>query len=110
MDSKLIYQASEHMQGKVKWIKLTDTEWVYCGTDQEIDRELLITNINSHITSSICYVAYTRKESIETIKEEVLNAIGKLIGLHNFSIWDAGFINTIEFNHIGVFRKGTVIT
>lgn len=108
MDSKLIFQASGHMQGKVTWIKLTDTEWTYFGAGKEVDRELVIATINSHMVESKLYVAYQRNESFETSKEEVMNEISQLVGYHDFIVWDTNFIMAIEFNHIGVFRKGKV--
>jgi hypothetical protein len=108
MNSRLIYRASKHMQRIVTWAMLTDTEWVYCGAEQEINKELVIANIKSHIIGFHLYVAYTREGSFETTQELVIDAIDKLLGFHDFLIWDTGFSSAIEFNHIGVFRRGAV--
>jgi hypothetical protein len=106
MDSKLIFQANRHNSLKVKWLMLADTEWVYFGVGQEINKDYIKSIVEEHIGNGKMYVSYTRNESFEVNGEGFMKGIQTILDSNDFSIWDSKFEKVIEFNKIGVFRKG----
>jgi hypothetical protein len=108
MDSKLIFQTSQHLKLKVKWNMLTNTEWAYFGVGEEINKECIKTIIEEYIDDYKIVIAYTRQDSFETDKGQLLKSIESILSNHDFFLWDSKFKKVIEFNHIGVFRKGSV--
>jgi ABC-type uncharacterized transport system involved in gliding motility auxiliary subunit len=106
-DSHLIYNASDKIKYKVTWNKVTrDSEWVYFGSTDKINKELVINAINNHFADDILYVVFTRNESTRTTIENIKNAIDGFLGVQNFLIWDTDFKKAIEFNKIGTLRCG----
>ena len=109
MDSRIIYSASEKMKGEIYWPKLTDTEWIYFGSSDEINEELVSERINSHFSDSDLYVAWTRDKSFESTKQNIIERMGNILGSENFIVWNSAFTEAIEFNKIGVLRCGKYI-
>jgi len=106
MESRLIYIASEHLKSKVNWIKVTESEWIYCGSNGDVKFEIVLEHINHHFLDSNFYIALNRSESIESNSQTIFRDIKELVGMKDFLLWDFSFEKVIEFNHIGVFRKG----
>lgn len=106
MTSRLIYEASKHSKGNVEWIKHSDSEWLYCGVVEDFKGNLLSDHINNHLQDETLYVSINRNESFKIKKNETLAVISEIIGTKDFFIWTSTFKNVIEFNRIGVFRKG----
>lgn len=109
MDSRLIYSASQAAKYNVTWTKVTpDSEWIYFGDTNKIDKSLIIKTINEHFSDPVLLVALNRQESIEIDKSDIDKSIEKIIGIQDFCIWDLHFKKVIEFNRIGVMRRGEV--
>ena len=110
LDPKLIYTASEAMKLKVSWTKVTvDSEWTYFGDGNEVNRGVVEDSMNSHFTDNASlYVSTTRQQSFEANKSETIEQIEELLGKESFFIWDTKFRKVIEFNRIGVMRRGQV--
>jgi hypothetical protein len=106
MDTRLIYNKSEKLKLKVDWIKPADTEWIYCGAAGEVKWNIVTEELNSFFDSDAFYVATTRTNSLHVDKEGLLSSIQNLVGKKNFIVWNVVFQKAIEFNQIGVFRKG----
>jgi len=49
----------------------------------------------------------TRNDSYESPKETLFDSISDKVGVIDFSVSSENFSKVIEFNKIGVFRKGT---
>lgn len=111
MDSHLIYSASDAIRNKITWVRVTpDTEWIYFGSDGDIDKQLVINTIYGHFRGNIVYIAFNRKESLQLLKQNIEKEISRLLGLENFLIWDDDFKKVIEFNRIGTMRCGEFST
>ena len=110
LDSKLIYSASEALKLKISWTKVTvDSEWTYFGEDWEVNKGIVNDSINYHFNSyNSLYVSWTRQQSIEVNKSQIIEQIEKLLGKQSFFIWDTKFKKVIEFNKLGVMRRGKV--
>lgn len=105
MDAKLLYAASEAMKHRVIWYKsIADNEWVYCSSNVQAVKKF----IYDHFTSTSVYVISTWQFSIETKLSEIEKALEELLEVKNFFFWNTTFDKVIEFNNIGVMRKGDV--
>jgi hypothetical protein len=108
MDSRLIFEASEHLKSKIIWITVEESEWQYFGAESEINSEFVLEKVDSYFRDSRFYVSYSRSESFETRASTFIPSITKLLGFQNFMVWDLSFKKVIEFSHIGVLRCGHV--
>ena len=106
MEPRLIYKASEKLQPKIDWKKPLDTEWIYCGAKGEVKFDVVETELNQFLDTSTLFVATNRNSSFQTDKQHIMPSISHIIGSKNFFVWNENFTKVIEFNHIGVFRKG----
>ena len=95
------------MQRKVNWTRVTpDSEWIFFGTSDIINKDLIVNTINNHFADDKLYIAFTRKESMPSNKKDIEKAIDGFLGFQNFLIWDTGFKKAMEFNKIGTMRCG----
>jgi hypothetical protein len=108
MDSRMIFEASQHLKSKIIWITVGESEWQYFGAENEVNSEFVIEKVDSYFQDSRFYVSYSRSESFETSASKFIPSISKLIGFQNFMIWDLSFKKAIEFNLIGVLRCGYI--
>jgi hypothetical protein len=106
MDSHLIHKTSEKLKFKINWIKPSEAEWIYCGEAGEVKWNVLAEELWSFFDDDTFHIATTRTNSFTIDKEELLSSINNLVGRKNFFIWNEGFKKLVEFNQIGVFRKG----
>ena len=109
MESRLIYAASDSLKYKVNWLKASDdTEWIYFGAGADVNKQLAIESIYAYFPDPLLYIALTRKDSMQANRNDIDMAIDEILGLKNFLIWDIEFKTVIEFNHIGVMRRGYI--
>ncbi len=87
-------------------IKVNWSEWVYCGADNEVKKDMVIESINKYFSDSTLYIDWTRKESTGINRKEIKLGIETILGFQNFFIWDTKFKRAIGFIHIGVMRIG----
>lgn len=106
MDTRLIYNTSEKLKLKIDWIKSAETEWIYCGAAGEVKWNVVAEELNNFFDGDAFYVATTRTNSLQVDKAGLLSSIHNLVGKKNFFIWNVDFQKAVEFNQIGVFRKG----
>lgn len=106
MDSRLIHKTSEKLSLRIDWYRPSDTEWIYCGSKGEVKFDVVETEFNNFFDGDVFYVATTRTKSFQISKKDLLLSITEIIGSKNFFVWTESFKKVIEFNHIGVFRKG----
>ena len=106
MDSRLIYSATQEITRKIFWPKGTDTQWVYFGTKGEVIKEIVMENIKTHFSDDNLYVVRQRNNSFQTSKDNSLEAITDLLGVEDFSLWNQPLDRVIQFNRIGVLRRG----
>jgi hypothetical protein len=97
------------MKHEVIWPRVSsDTEWIYIGAKDEIQKQIVFKIIYDYFTGNELYVACSRQKSFATDKVHIEEAIENLLGAENFYVWDKNFKKAIEFNQIGVMRKGQV--
>lgn len=109
MEPSLIYSASSSLKYKVAWIEISaETEWIYFGAENEVNKPIVIKSINEYFPDSHLYIALNRRDSRQANKYEIGEAIDSILGMQDFLIWDTKFKKVIEFNHIGVMRKGHI--
>lgn len=107
IESRLLYKTSKHLINKIEWIWYNDTEWIYCGLANDFKEELISKHIQEHFTCSALYVVLSRTGSYKLAFDEALPKIKELVNTHRFCVWNTELTKVIEFNSIGVFRKGT---
>jgi hypothetical protein len=105
-DARLIYERSRHLASNVDWYKHSANKWVYCGIGDELQHEIITNDIYTFLGGDIFYVAATRNDSCIVTVESVLSTVFRKIGSTDFMVWSSRFNKVIEFNKIGVFRKG----
>jgi len=110
MDTRLLYNKSEKLKLKVDWIKPIDNEWIYCGAAGEVKWNVVAEELDSFFDGDAFYVATTRTNSFQSDRDDLLSSIQNLVGKKNFIVWNVDFYKAIEFNQIGVFRKGVFNT
>ncbi len=107
MDSRIIFESAKTYIQTVTWIKPKidkESEWIHIGINNNV---VTIENIiEDYFITDELYVGLTRNESFESNKETITDKIQPLIGITDFTIWDWSFQKVIEFNKIGVYRKG----
>ena len=81
-------------------------EWVYFGTKGEVIKEIVMENIKTHFSDDNLYVVRQRNNSFQTSKDNSLEAITDLLGVEDFSLWNQPLDRVIQFNRIGVLRRG----
>lgn len=106
MESRIIYKKSEHLISKVEWAWNDNTGWIYCGLSEDFKDDLVSEHLAEHFAGSTLYLVTTRTGSCQLSGEEAIHKIKGLIDVHGFCIWNTAFTKVIEFNSIGVFRKG----
>lgn len=109
MESRLIHKASEHYKYNISWLNATSENggWFFIDTGECVNTELVLRSINEHFTdSTYLNVAFTRNDSPSVPKEDILNAIQRILGFESFFIWDEGFTRVAAFDHNGVMRYG----
>ncbi len=113
MESRLIYESSRIYFNKIIWTRPTDksdTEWVYFGSGDEIDIELILKSINQCLTTNDVFLVLSKKDSIKVDRNEIKAKIVGLFNIIDFLLWDTNFNNIIEVSKIGVFRLGVKIS
>lgn len=106
MDTRLIYKTSETLKLKIYWIKPAETEWIYCGAEGEVKWDVVEKELDNFFDDGIFHIATTRTNSFDIDMDSLVSSIQKLIGRKNFLIWSEDFQKAMEFNQIGVYRKG----
>jgi hypothetical protein len=104
MDSRIIYESNKTYNNKIEWLMPTirsESEWIYLNNENSI-QEI----IESYFDSEILFVSFTRNESFQTEKTNILGKIKEYLKAQNFSIWNKEFSKVLQFNKIGIYRKG----
>jgi hypothetical protein len=107
VDSRIIYESAKTYIQKITWSKPSnnaDSEWVFIDTEDNIDNITKI--IQDFFITEQLYIALNRHQSFVTDNEIIGDKITPLIGKTDFSIWNSSFEKVIQFNKIGVYRKG----
>lgn len=107
MDSRLIFESARTHLRNVNWSKpidSLDSEWIVL--DSKNNFEPVFTVIENFFITDQLYIALSRNASFESDKNKMVNDLLPLIAKEDFSIWNLTFQKVIEFNKIGVYRKG----
>jgi hypothetical protein len=107
MDSRIIFESAKTYIYTVEWIKAKigfESEWIYFGNPTELN---LKTIINEYFNEDVLFVALHRNDSFQSNRESIAEEIQHLMGTADFTIWNHTFQKVIEFNKMGVYRKGS---
>lgn len=83
-----------------------DMEWEYFGSENEINRRKIEIIIDNYFEEDELYLVRHRSNSLACDKAGIMNEITDLLCTANFIVWNKTFTRAIEFNAIGVLRKG----
>jgi hypothetical protein len=108
MDSRIIFEKSEYLKDKVMWPKVTDSEWIYFGAEQDANYEIVLNQFHIHFLSPELFISVDRNNSFETNINASRTTLQHLVGKENFIAWGNSFTKVIEFNKIGVLRYGQI--
>lgn len=87
-----------------------DGGWMYFGDDKKIKSEFIIAEINNHLTTSEILLVLDRSTSKKIARKSAFESIKEHLLVRHFSLWDIDFKRVVQFNLIGVFRKGTIVS
>ncbi len=109
MDSRIIYEAYKTHHSNIEWLMpsiKSESEWIYLNFEETNSKKITQEIIDSFFESEILFVSITRNESFQTEKTNINTKIEEYLKNQNFSIWNQEFNKAIEFNKIGIYRKG----
>ncbi|WP_298394725.1 hypothetical protein [Flavobacterium sp.] len=109
MDSRIIYEANKTYHNNIEWLMpstKSESEWLYLKFEETNSKKIIQEIIDSFFESEILFVSITRNESFQTEKININAKIEEYLKNQNFSIWNQEFNKVIEFNKIGIYRKG----
>lgn len=104
MDSRQLYIANDHLLTKINWHK----EWIHFDTGAATKFELLNNLIYQHLNSDEILFIYTRTDSSEYKRDQIIDRIKPLLGKGNFVLWNKFMDKVILFNKIGVLQMGQI--
>lgn len=108
MESRLIYAAIHSAKSKIQWKVQFESEWLYVGIEDELNKALLLQKIQETFRFEIMLIALSRKDSkqieYKNFEEEFLPQIGAF----DFVLSDLNFTKFMEFNRIGIIRIGEI--
>ena len=109
MDSRIIYESNKTYYNKVEWLMpsiKSESEWIYLNFEETKSEIIIQEIIESFFESEILFVSLTRNESFQTEKTNINTKIKEYLKSENFSIWNQEFSKVLDFNKIGIYRKG----
>jgi hypothetical protein len=109
MDSRIIYETNKTFHNKIEWLislPKSESEWVYLNSEKSNSENSIQEIIESYFESEILFVSLTRNESFQTEKTNIIGKINEYLKTQDFSIWNQEFSKVLEFNKIGIYRKG----
>lgn len=109
MESRLLHSATNSLKSKLHWRKIDTDEWIYFGTGENIDSDLVRKSINEHFNGEEIFFVYERTNSGLLDKEEYQKMFNSILGNKSFFLWNKKLTKTIEFNYIGILRFGEII-
>jgi hypothetical protein len=102
MDSREMYNATNHLTTLVTW----DKDWVHFGTEDEVKFDLVKTLIKDHLNDNELLFIHHRTNSGQYNHKIIIDSITHLLGKEDFLLWTTTMDKVIEFNKIGVLRLG----
>ncbi len=110
MDSKMIYAACHHNVTKINWEILENDIWVYCGVDEDFEDIKAKDLIINFFTDPNIFIVVDRKNSFEITTELAIQTIKKYFNKDTEVILsNKEFTKMVEFNKIGVMKRGTIM-
>ncbi|WP_146894561.1 hypothetical protein [Adhaeribacter aerolatus] len=106
MDSKNIYISYQHYSNEIEWEMHEDSEWIYVGADDEFKKEKATELIDSFFEESAIYFITDRRNSALIEKNTAISKIMEAIEEFDPALANADFSKIMEFDKIGVVRKG----
>ncbi len=106
MDSRLLHKTSEFLRHKVTWEKHEGQEWVHFGTDEEIDFTKVKDFIQQYLDVQKLHLVHERTDSKTVSIKQLASRLSELLGKSDFLVWNNELTKVIEFNKIGVLRRG----
>lgn len=111
LDSRLIYKSNNTYINKVMWTRpteSTDSEWIYIGLAEELKKIVVFKILDEHFADNGLYLSHSRGDSCQTTLTAFKTNIEQYVGTWDFTLWDLTFTQVIQFNKIGILRKGTI--
>jgi hypothetical protein len=106
MDSKNIYITSDTYLRMVSWEKQGEEEWIYLGVGKDFELDKASQLVRSTLKTEEIYIVTDRKNSRVLLVEDIIKGIEMELNASSFVLWDSSFRRVVEFNRIGVARKG----
>ena len=108
MESRLIYESNKTYLNHVEWIKAENagSEWSFFGNDENIGEIQIRKILDENFDDENLYFVFSRNESSEMNKNELVKKISKVFRYYNFTVWNNNFRKVIEFNKVGIYRNG----
>lgn len=107
MNSKSIYLASRRLIDKMEWEVNDDgNEWLYVGLGEAFEIDEIQRYITAFFKENSVYFVISRKNSMEINTALAARSVRDKLEKTSLVICEKDFSKLMEFNQIGVMRKG----
>lgn len=108
MESRLLHKSTSFLKGKVEWEGDAHSEWISIGQCGDRDFSVIARLILEHFGECDLFLVRERDNSMKIQAVDVISILEPLVGIENFFLWSFELDRAIEFNRIGVLRRGRV--
>ena len=102
----MLHSATNSLKSKLHWKEIDNEEWIYFGTGENINSDLVRKSINEYFNDEAIFFVYERTNSGHLEEEQYQKMFHSILGNKSFFLWNKKLTKTIEFNSIGVLRFG----
>ncbi|WP_149206034.1 hypothetical protein [Flavobacterium johnsoniae] len=116
MDSKQLFKLYNSKISSSNWFDEKDQlaqnddkiKWFNCGVGKDYKSEIVNQSLNSFFPEDDVYLCISSNNSFLVQKSIVAEEIGKILHKKELAIINKSFTKIIEFNSIGIFKKGII--
>jgi len=109
LDSKNIHIATRHARSKIAWMNCGESEWVYIGEKEDFNLQKVDKEIASFFHEDRIYLSVDRHTGFEVSKDKAAWNVLKYLSNDVFLAGE-DFRNIMEFNKMGIFRRGSIVS
>ncbi len=106
MDSKNIFISYQHYSNNIKWEKYGESEWIYIGAEEDFKEDKALELINTFFTESELYFITDKRNSFLIEKDKTIVKIKEFLTDYRIALTNKNFSKMVEFDKIGIVRKG----
>ena len=108
LDARNIFTACRRMKSKVDWERQSDSEWLFVGKDADFREDEVEKLIQSFFEDAEVYLVIDRHNSFPIQLNKSAEKVRELLNERGITLCNFAFNKIMEFNPIGVVKRGEV--